>query len=64
MYGYRDDDLINRWIQLGVFSPINRLHSTCNPFINKEPWDYNAITEKSMRESLKLRHMLSPIFTQ
>lgn len=60
MYGYRDDDLINRWIQLGVFSPINRLHSSCNPFINKEPWDYNAATEKSMRESLKLRHMLFP----
>ena len=60
MYGYRDDDLINRWVQLGVFSPINRLHSSCNPFINKEPWDYNGITEKSMRENLKLRHKLFP----
>ncbi len=60
MYGYRDDDLTNRWVQLGVFSPINRLHSTCNPFINKEPWDFNAVTEKSMCESLKLRHKLFP----
>ncbi len=60
MYGYRDDDLINRWVQLGVFSPINRLHSSCNPFINKEPWDYNTETEKYMRESLILRHKLFP----
>jgi hypothetical protein len=47
-------------VQLGVFSPINRLHSSCNPFINKEPWDYDAITEKVMRQSLKLRHQLFP----
>ena len=59
-YGYRDDNLTARWIQYGVFSPINRLHSTCNPFINKEPWDYNATTERVMRESLKLRHQLFP----
>ena len=58
--GYRDDDLTARWVQLGVFSPINRLHSSCNPFINKEPWDYDAITEKVMRQSLKLRHQLFP----
>lgn len=27
MYGYRDEKLITRWVQWGVFSPINRLHS-------------------------------------
>ena len=58
--GYRDDNLTARWIQYGVFSPINRLHSSCNPFINKEPWDYNAVCERVMRESLKLRHQLFP----
>ncbi len=60
MYGYRDDDLINRWVQLGVFSPINRLHSSCNPFINKEPWDFCPETEMNMRQSLILRHKLFP----
>lgn len=59
-FGYRDDNLTARWVQYGVFSPINRLHSSRNPFINKEPWDYNAVTEKVMRESLKLRHQLFP----
>ena len=58
--GYRDDELIARWVQLGVFSPINRLHSSNSAFINKEPWDFDAITEKVMRQSLKLRHQLFP----
>ncbi|MBO5837629.1 MAG: DUF5110 domain-containing protein [Oscillospiraceae bacterium] len=59
-FGYRDDNLTARWVQLGVFSPINRLHSTSNPFINKEPWDYNETTQRVMRSSLKLRHQLFP----
>jgi len=59
-WGYRDDNMTARWVQYGVFSPINRLHSSCNPFINKEPWDYDATTERVMRDSLKLRHQLFP----
>ncbi|MBQ2931625.1 MAG: hypothetical protein IJE62_02120 [Clostridia bacterium] len=59
-HGCRDDNMTALWVQYGVFSPINRLHSSCNPFINKEPWDYNAVTEQVMRESLKLRHQLFP----
>ena len=39
--GARDDELAARWVQLGVFSPINRLHSTSNPFSGKEPWNFN-----------------------
>lgn len=58
--GYRDDELVARWVQLGVFSPINRLHSSNSPFINKEPWDFDATTEKVMRNALKLRHQLFP----
>ncbi len=58
--GFRDDNMAARWFQYGVFSPINRLHSSCNPFINKEPWDYNPIAERVMRDFLKLRHQLFP----
>ena len=29
--GYLDDDLATRWVQLGVFSPVNRLHSGLQP---------------------------------
>ena len=40
--GVRDDELATRWVQLGVFSPILRLHSSSNPFLVKEPWPYPA----------------------
>lgn len=60
MFGYRDDDLVIRWLQLGVFSPINRLHSTNTDFIRKEPWSFEEKTEKIMKQWLQLRHRLFP----
>lgn len=60
MYGYRDDEMITRWVQFGVFSPIMRLHSMCNDFLSKEPWKYNKISEKIMTDFLRLRHRLIP----
>ena len=60
MMGVRDDELMARWVQYGVFSPINRLHSTDNPFNGKEPWKFDKITESVMGEYLRLRHSLIP----
>ncbi len=60
MGGYRDDELNARWIQLGVFSPINRLHSSCSPFSGREPWNYDANCEISSRKFLSLRHRMFP----
>lgn len=60
MRGVRDDELTARWGQYGVFSPINRLHSTDNPFNGKEPWKYNAITREVLSRYLRLRHGLVP----
>lgn len=60
MVGYKDDELAVRWIQFGVFSPINRLHSTNNVFMGKEPWNYGASEERIMGEFLRLRHKLIP----
>lgn len=60
MLGYRDDELTTRWVQLGVFSPIMRLHSSNNEFLGKEPWNYNMEAEKTMTEFLRLRHKLLP----
>ncbi|WP_336856972.1 glycoside hydrolase family 31 protein [Sinomonas albida] len=60
MWGYKDDDLAARWVQLGVFSPINRLHSSSMPFTGKEPWRYRADAEAAMGEFLRLRHRLVP----
>lgn len=60
MFGYRDDELATRWVQLGVFSPINRLHSTNNPWMSKEPWSYPAEACAAQTAALRLRHQLVP----
>ena len=58
--GSRDDELTARWVQLGVFSPILRLHSSASPFLVKEPWNYPAETAAAMGDALRLRHRLVP----
>ena len=60
MGGFRDDELITRWLQFGVFSPINRLHSSSTEFIRKEPWCYEEKTERIMKQWLRFRHRLFP----
>ena len=60
MAGYRDDELQIRWLQLGVFSPINRLHSSNSPFAGKEPWNLGYEAEKIAGDYLRLRHQLFP----
>ncbi|KZZ98537.1 Glycoside hydrolase, family 31 [Moelleriella libera RCEF 2490] len=60
MHGYRDDDLTSRWVQLGVFSPIMRLHSTKNQWVCKEPWKLPYHAREVVTEFLRLRHRLIP----
>ncbi|MDE7266756.1 MAG: glycoside hydrolase family 31 protein [Lachnospiraceae bacterium] len=60
MRGVKDDELAVRWLQFGVFSPIMRLHSSCSEFNGKEPWRYNMIAEKIMKDFLRLRHKMIP----
>ena len=60
MNGIRDDEMFVRWVQFGVFSPIMRLHSTCNEFSGKEPWKYNLIAENIVKRYLRLRHRFIP----
>ncbi|MCJ1244988.1 hypothetical protein MMC30_002189 [Trapelia coarctata] len=59
-YGYRDDELAARWVQLGVFSPILRLHSSSNPWNSKEPWKFSQESRSTMDQALRLRHQLIP----
>ncbi|MGO4928506.1 glycoside hydrolase family 31 protein [Fundicoccus sp. Sow4_F4] len=60
MYGYKDEELVLRWLQLGVFSPINRIHSSNSIFMGKEPWNYSMEIEVIMTHFLRLRHQLLP----
>nr|BFF21392.1 hypothetical protein GCM10025730_49130 [Promicromonospora thailandica] len=58
--GVRDDELATRWVQLGLFSPILRLHSANNPFIRKEPWQFPPEHRAAMGDALRFRHRLVP----
>ncbi|KAF2181626.1 glycoside hydrolase family 31 protein [Zopfia rhizophila CBS 207.26] len=60
MHGYKDDELTTRWVQLGCFSPILRLHSSNNIFNTREPWVYNAEACDVMEDTLRFRHRLIP----
>ena len=60
MHGSYDPELSLRWLQFGVFSPILRLHSSNNPFMEKEPWTYPIGIADIMRTFLRLRHRLIP----
>lgn len=58
--GIKDEELIVRWLQFGVFSPILRLHSTSNIFNGKEPWRFSESARGIMTRFLQLRHRLIP----
>lgn len=60
MNGIKDNELYIRWLQFGALSPINRLHSNCNPFCGKEPWRYPKPYDEIAAEVLRLRHRLLP----
>lgn len=60
LWGVRDDELTLRWVQLGVWSPILRLHSSNNPFLAKEPWAFPAEARAAIDDALRLRVRLVP----
>ncbi len=60
MHGVQDDELYLRWLQYGVFSPINRLHSSNSDFMGKEPWKRSYAVNIIAEKFLRLRHKLIP----
>lgn len=60
MQGYKNDEMTARWVQFGVYSPINRLHSSSSEFNGKEPWRYCLETERVMGDMLRERHRMIP----
>jgi alpha-glucosidase (family GH31 glycosyl hydrolase) len=57
-WGTRSNDLTARWVQLGCFSPILRLHSTKDRWMSKEPWLFES--HDVIRRYMILRHRLIP----
>lgn len=63
-WGARSNELTARWVQLGCFSPILRLHSEKSHWNSKEPWKYERDCYEVMKDFLILRHRLVPfLFT-
>jgi alpha-glucosidase (family GH31 glycosyl hydrolase) len=60
MGGVEDPELFARWVQLGVFLPVLRLHATKNPYQDRRPWLYDAETFDVLRDALQLRHAMIP----
>ncbi len=60
IWGEHDEELQARWYQFGVFSPINRLHTTLGEFYGREPWRYGPEIERVMGDFLRFRHRLVP----
>lgn len=58
--GVKNDIMATRWLQLGVFSPVNRLHTAKKIFYGREPWRYGMEARAVMDNFLRLRHRLIP----
>ncbi|WGS64195.1 TIM-barrel domain-containing protein [Marinitoga aeolica] len=52
-------ELVVRWMQLGIFSPLYRNHSALGTR-NQEPWVFDENIEKILRNTIKLRYALIP----
>jgi alpha-glucosidase (family GH31 glycosyl hydrolase) len=52
-----DPDVYDRWVQLGTFQPILRLHSSAG---NRLPWDYPQPADGIAASFLRLREALVP----
>ncbi|WP_377268678.1 TIM-barrel domain-containing protein [Peterkaempfera sp. SMS 1(5)a] len=51
------DDLYARWVQLGAFQPVLRLHSNHG---DRLPWNYGAAAQASAEQFLRLHEALIP----
>jgi alpha-glucosidase (family GH31 glycosyl hydrolase) len=53
-------ELYARWLQFGVFSPVNRIHSAKDRFLDKRPWTFEPTVADTLGEGMRLRHALVP----
>ncbi len=58
--GTEDNELYERYIQLGTFSPILKLSADVGRFYKREPWRWGIRTYAIANEYLTLRHRLIP----
>lgn len=55
-----DAELLTRWFQFGVFSPILKTHATSTSDIKRKIWEYPFETFVALRKLIHLRYELIP----
>jgi len=55
-----DPEMYTRWMQYGVFSPMFRTHSTKDPRMNKEVWNFTGDYFEALQSAIRLRYDLAP----
>ena len=58
--GQDEEELYTRWVQFGVFSPIMRLHSTKEKYLDRRPWTKSRGVASIIKEAMRWRHSLVP----
>ncbi len=58
--GPNDDELLIRWMQHGVWSPIFRLHNCGDPTLDYRPWSKDGAHKRAGIAALQLRRALVP----
>ena len=59
--GDADRDLFARWITIGSFSPMCRIHTMVDSH-DSEPWSYGEKNESISRNFINLRYRLMPLY--
>ncbi len=54
--------LYTRWSQYAALSPVFRYHCTANPAFDRSPWLYGAEAENVVRDYVRMRYRLLPVF--
>lgn len=55
-----DPEMYTRWMQYGVFSPIFRTHSSKDPRLKKEVWNFTGDYYQALYDAIHLRYALDP----
>ncbi|MFA5407410.1 MAG: TIM-barrel domain-containing protein [Bacilli bacterium] len=58
--GLEDGELYLRYVQLGTFSPIFRIHVDKGKYYKREPWRWDVQTFSIIKNYMQLRHRLIP----
>jgi len=55
-----DPEMYTRWMQYGVFTPIFRTHSSKDPRLMKEIWNFSGDYFQALYDAIHLRYALDP----